>query len=122
MSGTARIFCHSEIVEYQSGIAIELTHFLGNASYTFGFYDADGESSESSDVFRAVTGADSAAIFVIIPINDVVATIFDTPMAPVCIEKLLGVGLLRGSARDAVRDFTGFFTALFFYAVPFYNK
>ena len=51
-SGTTRIPCHSQIVENQADIEIELVHFLWNASYPFGFYDVDGESPESGDVFK----------------------------------------------------------------------
>jgi hypothetical protein len=99
-----------------------MTHFLSNASNPLGFYDADGESPEPGDIFRAVAGSNPAAVFMIIPINDVMAGIFDTPVPSVYIEELLRVGLLGGSACDAVSGFTGFFTGLFFDAVSLDDK
>lgn len=52
------------------------------------------------DVFRAVTGTNAAAIFVIVPIDDVVAA-FHTPVAPVISKHLLGTGLFSRRAGDA---------------------
>jgi len=45
-----------------------------------------------------------------VPIDDVMATVFDAPVAPVCGEDRLRVGLLGCSTGDAVGDFTGVLT------------
>jgi len=55
----------------------------------------------------------AAAVFVIVPIDNVMATVFDTPVAPVGSKNALGVGLFRGSAGDAVGGFTRVFSAFF---------
>ena len=93
-----------------------------NASYAFGFDDTNGESTKSGDVFRAVAGAYAAAIFIVVPIEDIVTAILNTPMTTVGGKQALGVGLFRGSAGDAVGDFTGLFSGLFFYGLPLYDK
>ena len=58
-----------------------------------------------------MAGADTAAVFVVVPIEDVVAAIFDTPVSAVELEEALRVGLLGRSAGDAVSDFVAGFAA-----------
>ena len=115
----ARVFRHPQIIEDQADIACEFSHFLCNAAHVFGFDDPDGEAAEAGDVFRAVAGAYAAAVFIEIPVQDVVAAILDGPVAAIHGKELLGVCLFRGSARDAVCDVVGGFSALFFYRLPF---
>jgi len=55
----------------------------------------------------------SASVFVKVPIDNVMAAVFDRPVSPVCGQHLLRVGLLRSLAGDAVGDITGVFTGLF---------
>jgi hypothetical protein len=55
----------------------------------------------------------SATVFIIVPVDDVMAAVFDAPVATVGGKNALWVGLLRGSTGDAVGDFTGVFTAFF---------
>jgi hypothetical protein len=98
---SARVFCHSQVVENQSDIACQLSHFLCDAAYAFGFY-FQWRIPEPGHVFRAVAGAYPAAIFIVVPIDDVVAAIFDAPMTAVNVENTLCVGLLRCSTGDAV--------------------
>ena len=74
-----------------------------------GFYNADGKSSKARDVFRAMAFADSASILIKIPVKNVMATVFDGPMAPVGGEYFLGIGLIRRSAVNAIGYFTGDF-------------
>ena len=87
--------------------------------YAFGFDDANGETPESGDVFRAVASAYAAAIFIVVPIDNIVAAVLDAPVTAVDVKKTLGIGLIRGSAGDTVRDFDGLFAGLFLYGVPF---
>jgi hypothetical protein len=49
------VFGHPEIVKDQAYVTHELSHFLRDTAYAFGFDDANSESPQSSDVFRAVT-------------------------------------------------------------------
>jgi len=86
---------------------------LGDAARAFGLDDADGETAQPSHIFRAMSRAYAAAVFVIVPIDNVVATVFNTPVAPVGGKNALGVGLLRGSAGDAVGGFTGVLAVFF---------
>jgi len=51
--------------------------------------------------------ANATTIFIIVPVEDVVATIFDAPVAPVGAQDLLGVGLLGGPTGETVGDFIG---------------
>ena len=70
---------------------------MRDATNASGFDDADGESPQSSDVFRAVTSAYAAAVFVIVPIDNVMTTIFDAPVATVGGKYALRVGFFRSS-------------------------
>jgi len=60
-----------------------------------------------------------ASVFVIVPIEDVVATVLDAPVATVNLEHTLGVGLFRRSAGDAVSGFGRALAALLLYGLPF---
>jgi hypothetical protein len=95
---------------------------LGNAAHPFGFDDANGETAQSGNVFRAMASAYSAAVFVIVPIDNVMATVFDAPVATVGGKNASSVGLLRDSAGDAVGNFTGVFTAFFICGLPLDDK
>ena len=95
---------------------------MRDAAYAFGFDDADGESPQSSDVFWAVTSAYAASVFVIVPIDDVMAAVFDAPVATVGDKHALRVGLLRSSAGNAIGDFTGVFTGFFICGLPLDEK
>ena len=88
-SGGARVFCHSQVIEDQANIACELSHFLCNATHALGFDDSDGKTSEARDVFRAIAGAYATAVFIEIPVQDVVAAVFNAPVAAVNGKELL---------------------------------
>jgi hypothetical protein len=53
----AGVFGHTEAIETHADIACELSHLWGDAGYAFGLDDANGESSESDDVFRTIAHA-----------------------------------------------------------------
>jgi hypothetical protein len=93
--GAARVFRHPEVVEEQPWVPVELADFLGDVGDASGLDQADGETAQTGDVFRAVSGADAAAIFVVDPVEDVMAGIFDGPVSAVDLEDAFGVGLLR---------------------------
>ena len=95
---------------------------MRDAAYAFGFDDANGESPQSSDVFWAVTSAYAAAVFVIVPIDNVMTAVFDAPVATVGGKHALRVGLLRSSAGNAIGDFTGVFTGFFICGLPLDEK
>ena len=69
-----------------------------------------------------MAGAYAATVFVIVPIDNVMATVFDAPVAAVGGQNALRVGLLRGSAGDAIGDFTGVFAAFFICGLPLDEK
>ena len=66
-----------------------------------------------------MAGADTAAVLVVVPIEDVVAAVFDGPMAAVDFEQATGVGLCGGAAGDAVGDIDRAFAAVFLDGFPF---
>ncbi len=53
---------------------------MSDAAYAFGFDDADGKAPESCNVFWTVANAYSAAVFIVVPVDDVVAAILDAPV------------------------------------------
>ena len=63
-----------------------------------------------------------AAVFIKVPIDNVMTAVFDAPVAAVGGKHALRVGLLRGSAGDAIGDFTGVFTGFFICGLPLDDK
>ncbi len=100
----AGVIGHAQVVEDQASGLVELAHFLSDAAHALGLDHTDGEAAQPSDVLRAVAGADAAAVLVVVPIEDVVAAVFDGPVATVNLEQTAGIGLLFGATGDAVGD------------------
>jgi len=69
-----------------------------------------------------MANAYAAAVFIIVPIDNVMTAVFDAPVAAVGGKNALSVGLLRGSAGDAIGDFTGVFTTFFICGLPLDDK
>ena len=107
--GGAGVFRHTEVVEDEAGIAVQLAHGLRHAADAFGLDQTDGKAPESGDVFGAVAGADAAAVFVIVPVEDVVTATLDAPMAAIHLEYLLWSGLIRWPTGEAIGGFAGTF-------------
>jgi len=63
-----------------------------------------------------------AAVFVIIPIDNVITAVFDAPVATVCGKNALRVGLLRSPTVNAIGDFTGVFAGFFICGLPLDEK
>ena len=70
-------------------------------------------------MFSALASAYPTAIFIVVPIDDLLAAILDAPMVAGNVENTLCIGLLRCSTGDAVGDLTGAFAVLFLYGLPF---
>ena len=60
-----------------------------------------------------MAGTYPAAVFVIVPIDNVMTAVFDAPVATVGGKHAFRVGLLRGPAGNAVGDFAGVFAGFF---------
>ena len=69
-----------------------------------------------------MTGAYPAAVFVIVPIDNVMTAIFDAPVAAIGIKHALRVSLLRGPAGNAIGEFAGVFTGFFICEVALNDK
>ena len=111
-----------QVIKDQADISRELPHSLGNAACAFGLDDAYGETAQPGHVFRAMADSYAAAVFVVIPIDNVMATVFDAPVSAIGRKNTFSIGLLRGPAGNAVGDFTGEFTAFFISGVPLDDK
>ena len=72
--------------------------------HPLGCDEADREPSEPRDVFGTVPGPDAAPVFIEVPVENRVATILNAPMAPIGLENLLGISLVRGAAGHAIGD------------------
>ena len=94
---------------------------MSDVSYAFGFDDANGETTEARHVFRTVTGAYPAAVFIIVPVDGVVAAL-NTPMKPVGSQNTLGVGLILSSTGDAIGDIFRVLARFFIYGLAFNGK
>lgn len=95
---------------------------MSDAARSFGLDNTYGKTAQPGHVFRAIARADAAAVFIIVPIENVMAAVFDTPVAAVGGKNALRVGLFRGSAGDAVGDFTGALAAFFINRLPLDDK
>lgn len=101
---------------------LPVPHFLRDAPRPMGFDRADSEAAKPGDVFRAVAGTDATAVLLIVPIENVVATVLDRPVPAVDLENALRVSLLGGSAGKAVGDFSGSLTGLCLEAIALDDK
>ena len=70
-----RIFAHAQVVEDQAHVARELSRFLLEAACASSFDHADSERAKPGRVFQAVAGTDTTAVPIIVPIENVVASI-----------------------------------------------
>ena len=95
---------------------------MGNTASAFGFYDTDSESTQPGNILRSVTGAYTAAVFVIVPIDNIMAAIFDAPVSAVDGKHVFRVGLVRRSTCNAICDFTGILTTSFLGSLPLDEK
>src|SRR5208283_5488248 len=112
------IFAHAQVVEDQAHVARELSHFLRDAPRPLGFDHSDSETAKPGYVFRAVAGTDTTAVLIIVPIENVVATVLDRPVAAIDLENALRASVGGGSTGEAVGDFAGSLTGLFLGHVP----
>src|SRR5208283_1280593 len=78
----------------------------------------DSETAKPGYVFRAVAGTDTTAVLIIVPIENVVATVLDRPVAAIDLENALRASVGGGSTGEAVGDFAGSLTGLFLGHVP----
>ena len=92
-AGVAGIGGHAQVVEDQASVFVELAHFLGDALHALGLDYADGEAAQAGNVLGAVAGADAAAVLIVVPVEDVMATVFDRPVTAVDLKQASGIGL-----------------------------
>jgi hypothetical protein len=78
-----KYFGHAQTVEDQADVPVQFAQLLGDTADALGLDDADGETAQAGDIFRAVPFANAAAILVIVSIQDVVTAVFDGPTAAV---------------------------------------
>ena len=104
---------HAQIIKDQASIADELAHFLCDTAHLFGFDNADSEASQAGDVFWAKARADAAAVLIIVPVEDIVAAVFNAPVVAVDFQQFLRIGLFRGPTGNAVGDVTGVVSGFF---------
>ena len=84
-----------QVIENEADVACKLPHFLSDTGYAFGFDHSNCKPSEPGNVLRPMAIAYPASIFVIVPIEDVMAAILNAPMAPVGGKDVLCVGFFR---------------------------
>ncbi len=77
-------------------------HFLRDAGLAVRevVKDTNGESAKAGDVLGTVSGANAAPILIEVPVDDLVATVFDGPMAAIDFEEALWSGLFGRAAGD----------------------
>ena len=111
----SRVFGHAEVVEDQSSVTVQLAHSFCDAGFPIGkeLNGTDGEATQSGHVFGAVACADTAAILIVIPVDDIVAAVFDGPMAAIGSENALWIDLFRRAAGDSQSRFQGQLATLF---------
>ena len=75
---------HPQVVEDKAGVEGEIAHHRGDglAAFLEGLEDTHGEAAKAGDVFRTEASSDSAAVLIVVPVDDVVDA-FDSPMPAV---------------------------------------
>jgi hypothetical protein len=101
-SESARIFHHLKVIEKHPRVANQFSHFLCYAVGVLGFYKADNEAMQSGNVLGAMSCPNAAAIFVVVPVNHVVATVFNAPMFAIGFKDFLGIRLLGRATGQPV--------------------
>ena len=96
-----------EVVKYQPHAHGQLPHLLSHIGDAFGFDGSDGEPAQPGDIGGAVTFADSGTIFIEIPVNDVMARVFDGPMSPIGGKYAFRIGLLWRKTGDTMAWVSG---------------
>jgi hypothetical protein len=86
---------------------------LSNVFDTLGFDQAVNKAAQAGDVLGAVSGPNPAAVLVVVPSEDVVVFVFDSPAAAVDLQQASGIGLLGTTAGDAVGEIAGGLAGLF---------
>jgi len=102
----AGVLRHFQVIKDKPHFAGKLSHFLSNTASACGLDKRNSETPQPGDVFRPMSGADTTAVFIIIPIDDVMAAIFNAPVSPIDGKNGLGIGLLGCLAGDAIGDFS----------------
>ena len=94
---------------------MQLAHFFCDAGFSIGdeLNHADREATQARHVFGAIARADTAAILIEVPIDDIVAAIFDGPMAAIGGQDTPWVGLFWRTAGDPQGGFQGQLAGLF---------
>jgi hypothetical protein len=64
----------------------------------------------------------AVAVFVIVPVDNVMAAVFDAPVTTVDGKYTFGVGLLGSSTGYAIGEFTGVFAGFFINGLPLYEE
>jgi hypothetical protein len=100
------IIGQAQRVEDESDIAGELGDGGGDAVAAVGFDQAGGETAQACDVLRAVAGAQGAAVFVPVPVENVVMG-FNASVMAVEGEESSGIGALGGMVGQAIDGFGG---------------
>ena len=100
----------------------QFAHFLRHAVSPFGFDETDGEAAQPGDVRGAMSCPNAAAVFMVIPINHIVATVFDAPMPTVCLKDFLGISLFGRAAGHSINDFVSAFSRFLFDDFPFNHE
>jgi hypothetical protein len=99
-----------------------LTHFLSNAGYPFRLDQGNGKTAEACYVFGTIAGAYPPSILIVIPVDDIVAAVLDSPVAAIDLKESLCVGLVGRPAGNSMDDFIGIFAGFLINTVTFDDK
>jgi len=121
-ASNAGVVSHGQVVEDQAGVFVELADFLGDVFGAFRLDQTDSEARQAGEVLGAVSGANAATVLVEVPIEDVVAAVFDGPVSAVDIEQAFGINLSRRAAGNAISEIAGRFTGFLVDHDPFDEK
>lgn len=95
---------HFQVVKDHSNVPIELAHFLSDTAHPFAFDEAHGESSQACHILRTMACADTAAVFIVIPVDDVMTAVLDVPVPAVILQHLGGAGLVGCFTGNPIGD------------------
>lgn len=101
---------------------VELLYFSGNTAYPFALDETGGKSTQAGNVFWIMARANAASILVVVPIDYVMATVCNAPVAAIGLNYFSRICLFYGFIIDAISDFARAFTGFFIGAFALNHK
>ena len=107
----SRILSHAEVIEDQSNPPSEFGDGRTDRITALGLDQTDGEAAQAGDVLWSMASAQGTAIFIPVPVEDVVMGL-DAPVIAIKAKQSGGIGGVRGVVGEAIDGLDGLLPGL----------